>query len=117
MKGHKIEPYPKTDAGIRNIDLHPDLAGLVNEYIGTRKNGFLFEATGGTRGRPPCGFGIEAERSGRIKLHSASGTSAAAMTIPPSREGQTLGLYRGRFCYRHLGNPVTSDWLRNLRGG
>ena len=46
-KGHKIEPYPKTDAGIRDIDLPPDLAALVNEYIGTRKNGFLFETTGG----------------------------------------------------------------------
>src|SRR6266566_5220529 len=60
------------------------------------------QARSDTRGRPPCGFGIEAGRSGRIKLHSASGTSAAAITIPPSREGQTLGLYRGRFCYRHL---------------
>src|SRR6202035_4588702 len=46
-KGHKIEPYPKTDAGIRDIDLHPDLAVLVKEYIGSRRNGFLFETTGG----------------------------------------------------------------------
>jgi integrase len=46
-KGHKIEPYPKTDAGIRDIHLHPDLASLVNEYIGSRRNGFLFETTGG----------------------------------------------------------------------
>jgi integrase len=46
-KGHKIEKYPKTDAGIRDIDLHPDLAVLVKEYIGSRKNGFLFETSGG----------------------------------------------------------------------
>jgi integrase len=46
-KGHKIESYPKTDAGIRDIDLHPDLAVLVKEYIGFRKNGFLFETSGG----------------------------------------------------------------------
>ena len=46
-KGHKIEKYPKTDAGIRDIDLHPDLAVLVKEYIGSGKNGFLFETPGG----------------------------------------------------------------------
>src|SRR4030095_7927695 len=65
---------------------------------------------------PPCGFGIAAGRSGRIKLHSASGTSAAAITIPPSREGQTLGLYKGRFCYRFLGiqyNPVQANASRS----
>jgi integrase len=46
-KGHKIEAYPKTDAGIKDIDLHPDLAVLVKEYIGSRKNRFLFETSGG----------------------------------------------------------------------
>src|SRR5882762_2825597 len=46
-KGHQIEKYPKTDAGIRDIDLHPDLAVLVKEYIGSRENGFLFETSGG----------------------------------------------------------------------
>jgi hypothetical protein len=67
------------------------------------------QARSDTRGRPPCGFGIEDGRSGRIKLHSASGTSAAAITIPPSRESQTLGLYKGRFCYRHLKNRRVSN--------
>jgi len=42
-----------------------------------------------------------------------SGTSAAAITIPPSREGQTLGLYRGRFCYRHLG-AILADTLAEM---
>lgn len=46
-KGHKIEAYPKTDAGIRDIDLDPILAMLVKAYIGSRKNGFLFETSGG----------------------------------------------------------------------
>ena len=46
-KGHKIEAYPKTDAGIRDVDLDPDLAVLVREYIGSRKNRFLFETPGG----------------------------------------------------------------------
>src|ERR1700730_15775817 len=39
-----------------------------------------------TRCRPPCGFAIEAERSGRINLYSPSGTSSVTITIPPSGE-------------------------------
>jgi integrase len=46
-KGHKIESYPKTDAGIRDIDLDPALAALVKKYIGGRTSGFLFETSGG----------------------------------------------------------------------
>jgi len=46
-KGHKIESYPKTDAGIRDIDLDPALAALVKKYIGRRTGGFLFETSGG----------------------------------------------------------------------
>src|SRR5262245_4236877 len=43
------------------------------------------QARSDTRGRPPCCFGAEAGRSGPIKLHRASETSSAAITIPPSR--------------------------------
>ncbi len=46
-KGHEIEPYPKTDAGVRDIDLDPALAALVTVYIGGRTSGFLFETSGG----------------------------------------------------------------------
>src|SRR5260370_2830349 len=46
-KGHEIESYPKTDAGIRDIDLDPALAALVRKYIGGRTSGFLFETSGG----------------------------------------------------------------------
>jgi integrase len=46
-KGHKIEPYPKTDAGIRDIDLSPALAALVQKYIGDRTSGFLFQTSTG----------------------------------------------------------------------
>jgi len=46
------------------------------------------QARSDTRGRPPCGFGAEAGRSGPIKLHRASETSSAAITIPPSREAR-----------------------------
>jgi hypothetical protein len=43
------------------------------------------QARSDTRGRPPCGFSMQAGRSGRIKLHSAYETSSAAIKIPPSR--------------------------------
>ena len=46
-KGHGIESYPKTDAGIRDIDLDPALVALVRRYIGSRPSGFLFETSGG----------------------------------------------------------------------
>ena len=46
-KGHKIEPYPKTDSGIREIDLAPALATLLRKFIGDRTSGFLFETTTG----------------------------------------------------------------------
>src|SRR5260370_8715942 len=41
-RGHEIESYPKTDAGIRDIDLDPALAALVRKYIGGRTTGFFF---------------------------------------------------------------------------
>ena len=46
-KGHGIESYPKTDAGIRDIDLAPALAALVKKFIGNRTSGFLFETASG----------------------------------------------------------------------
>ena len=39
---------PKTEAGIREVDLHPSLAGLLREHIGTRKSGFIFQSSNGT---------------------------------------------------------------------
>lgn len=46
-KGHQIECYTKTEAGKREIDLHPDLAKLLREYIGGRTKGFLFSTKRG----------------------------------------------------------------------
>ena len=46
-KGHTIDPYPKTDAGFRGIDLAPALTALVKTYIGDRKSGFLFQTSTG----------------------------------------------------------------------
>lgn len=45
-KGSGIEPYPKTDAGFRDVDLDPALALLLRNYIGNRRSGFLFETSG-----------------------------------------------------------------------
>lgn len=46
-KGHRIECYPKTDAGMRDIDLAPELAALLRDYIASRTSGFLFETATG----------------------------------------------------------------------
>ena len=46
-KGRGIEPFPKTDTGFRDVDLSPLLATLLNQYIGNRKTGFLFETPSG----------------------------------------------------------------------
>jgi integrase len=47
-KGGRIEPYAKTDAGTRDVDLHSSLAAMVRNFIGSRKSGFLFETSEGT---------------------------------------------------------------------
>ena len=39
---------PKTEAGNRDVDLHPALAEMLRRYIGERKSGFLFQSRNGT---------------------------------------------------------------------
>jgi integrase len=43
----EIVPTPKTDAGFRDVDLHPLVAKMLREYVGNRKSGFLFETETG----------------------------------------------------------------------
>ena len=43
----EIAPTPKTDAGYRDVDIHPLIAKMLREYIGNRKSGFLFETETG----------------------------------------------------------------------
>ena len=69
------------------------------------------QARSHTRGRPPCGFGSEAGRSGSIKPHNISGTSASAMRSPPQEDVVEL-LYKEGFCYRLLVLTVTSSSRR-----
>jgi integrase len=37
----------KTDAAYRDIDLHPSIAKMLSDYIGDRKEGFLFQTRNG----------------------------------------------------------------------
>ena len=43
----KVERRLKTVSAYREVDLHPDVAKLLNEFIGTRTSGFLFQASNG----------------------------------------------------------------------
>jgi integrase len=46
-KGRGIEPFPKTDASFRDVDLDPALALLLKNYISGRQSGSLFETSSG----------------------------------------------------------------------
>lgn len=43
-----IKPHLKTEAGLRDIDLHPDAARILRNFIGDRTTGFLFRTANGT---------------------------------------------------------------------
>jgi integrase len=43
-----LKPDLKTEAGLRDIDLHPDAARILRNFIGTRKGGFLFQTANRT---------------------------------------------------------------------
>jgi len=45
---NRAKSYLKTDAGKRSVDIHPDAAAILRNYIGDRKNGFLLQAESGT---------------------------------------------------------------------
>ncbi len=43
---------PKTSAGVREIDLHPEIAHMLMDFIDTRTSGFLFCSKSGKPGEP-----------------------------------------------------------------
>ena len=43
----RIEPRLKTPSAIRDVDLHPAIAGLLKTYVGERRSGFLFTSRNG----------------------------------------------------------------------
>ena len=38
----------ETEAGYRNVDVHPDVMAMLKKYIGDRQSGRLFESRNGT---------------------------------------------------------------------
>jgi integrase len=47
-----LKPDLKTEAGLRDIDLHPDAARILRDFIGSRRSGFLFQTANGTMLEP-----------------------------------------------------------------
>jgi integrase len=43
----KVEYRVKTDSAKRKVDLHPSVANLLQEFIGERRKGFLFQSRNG----------------------------------------------------------------------
>lgn len=43
-----LNPHLKTEAGLRDIDLHPTAARILRNFIGSRKRGYLFQTANGT---------------------------------------------------------------------
>ena len=42
MWAGRVQPCLKTENGLRDIDLHPDVAEMLKKFIGNRTSGFLF---------------------------------------------------------------------------
>ena len=38
----RIQPFLKTENGVRDIDLHPSIAAMLKKFVGDRTSGFLF---------------------------------------------------------------------------
>jgi integrase len=43
-----LKPHLKTEAGLRDINLHPTAARILRNFIGSRKSGYLFQTGNGT---------------------------------------------------------------------
>jgi integrase len=44
----RIKEHLKTEAGCRDVDIHPVAAAILRNFIGTRQSGFLFPTANGT---------------------------------------------------------------------
>jgi integrase len=44
----RVKPHLKTESGCRDVDVHPDAAAILRNFIGNRKSGFLFHTANGT---------------------------------------------------------------------
>jgi integrase len=104
VRGH-IEPQPKTDAGNRQIDLHPD----VNEYLKKSDlptDGFLFQNSRGSRVRVETAYdhledvGIS---EGFHAFRRFRATHLEAQNIPRSLLQYWLG---------HSGNSISDRYIK-----
>src|ERR1700719_206204 len=44
--GH-VQPFLKTENGVRDVDLHPSISAMLKNFIGDRTSGFLFRSKNG----------------------------------------------------------------------
>jgi integrase len=42
-----VKPHLKTESGCRDVDIHPDAAAILRNFIGDRKSGYLFQTADG----------------------------------------------------------------------
>jgi len=106
---------PKTENGIRKVDLHSSLASLLSQHIGDRRSGFVFRTSVGTpesaknvldrslhqilekMGRETCGFhGFRRFRNAHL-------------------EKQRVPDYLVRFWVGHSNRGVTDEYKLQLR--
>lgn len=45
---NRVKEHLKTESGSRDVDIHPDAAVVLRNFIGSRKSGFLFQTPRGT---------------------------------------------------------------------
>ncbi len=43
-----VKSHLKTESGCRDVDIHPDAAAILRNFISSRKSGFLFQSANGT---------------------------------------------------------------------
>jgi integrase len=47
-RANRVKEHLKTESGCRDVDIHPDAALILRNFIGDRKCGFLFQSANGT---------------------------------------------------------------------
>jgi integrase len=47
-RANRVKEHLKTESGCRDVDIHPDAAPILRNFIGDRKRGFLFQSANGT---------------------------------------------------------------------
>jgi integrase len=45
---NRVKEHLKTESGCRDVDIHPDVAAILHNFVGSRKNGFLFQTANGS---------------------------------------------------------------------